>query len=230
MAATVTTAGTVQPVIRGIQAVGSVNITYIYNSSDHKLILPENIITIQEQDQNGSVKGTAIKSIDTSKGLTLVGFRLDSQFLQAAQQIASSAVIPILGGGGLALTNNNRTGSLQINCTRVGVPGSSTAAIQAISKGTMGLLAQGSNSKAASTGWDMSLIAQIQQAQDGGDSCGATMTVDFQFMGYTTEIQFEGVTVANVAPVKLAGNDASDYGVQLNYLNWSIAYGAATEA
>ena len=128
MSASLDTTVVPQPIIRGIQAVGSVDISYKYNSSNGQLVFDPDIINIREKDAAATAT-SQYTAIDTSNFIHLAGFRLDSQFLQAAQQIASSAVIPILGGGGLALTNNNRTGALTINCTRVGVPQGGKAAV-----------------------------------------------------------------------------------------------------
>ena len=94
-----------QPIIRGIQAVGAVDIFYKYNSVDGVLNIPSSLIKLGD--------GTN-QSVNTDTGIAVAGFRLDSEFLRAVQQIASSQVIPILGGGGVALTNNNRTGTLSL--------------------------------------------------------------------------------------------------------------------
>ena len=231
MSASLDTTVVPQPIIRGIQAVGSVDISYKYNSSNGQLVFDPDIINIREKDAAATAT-SQYTAIDTSNFIHLAGFRLDSQFLQAAQQIASSAVIPILGGGGLALTNNNRTGALTINCTRVGVPQGGKAAVAGTdtTSGTaatvdgrlgkinaMGVLGDGAY-------YDMTMIAQMQQAQAGGDSCGSTIRVSFKFMGYSTTIEFQCCTISNVAPVRLSGNDASDYGVQINYLNWTVCF------
>ena len=74
--------------------------------------------------------------------------------------------------------------------------------------------------------YDMVFLAQAQQAQTGGDSVGATLCVVFQFCGKKTKVQFEGCTVANVDPLGLAGNDAANYQITWNYLNWKCQYDA----
>ena len=107
-----------QPIIRGIQAVGSVQIKYFYNSNsgtdnEGQLPIPNNF-------RFGALTGA--QYIDTKNGIQIAGFRLDSEFLRANPQIASSFVIPILGGGGVALTNNNRTGTLNLVCAKVSTP------------------------------------------------------------------------------------------------------------
>lgn len=191
-----------QPVIRGIQAVGSVSITYRYNTPDGILPRPE---------------GWSGVDIDTSNGIQLAGFRLDSEFLRAAQQIASSAMIPILGGGGLALTNNNRTGTLTINCSRVSAPETGQNMEMMGANTDQGAYGLGIREGEA---YDLVIVSQYQQAATGGDSFGATIDVAFMFNGRRTTIQFFGVTVASVSPVALAGNDAANYAVELNYLDW----------
>lgn len=220
-----------QPIIRGIQAVGAVDITYEYNSSDHILVVPTNSIRI-----NGDTEDKG-KKINTDGGIPVAGFRLDSEFLRAVQQIASSVQIPILGGGAVALTNNNRSGTLNINCTKTSTPapGSAYAADVKDKDGNVihkagDLVGEtGSMLKGAGLGpvgeelvYDLVFLAQIQQAQEGGDSVGATIKVDFMFCGLHTTIQFQGCTIASVDPLGLAGNDAVNYNVSINYLNWTM--------
>ena len=219
-----------QPIIRGIQAVGAVDIKYEYNSSDHKLGIPTDVIRL-----GGDTK---IKEISTAGGIPVCGYRLDSEFLRAVQQIASSVQVPILGGGAVALTNNNRSGTLSINCTKVSTPSLGETydedvydddgkvihkAGELTGAGTGAMLSgNGIGPVGGAAAYDLVFLAQIQQAQPGGDSTGATLTVDFMFCGLHTTIEFQGVTVANVDPLGLAGNDAVNYNVQLNYLNWTM--------
>jgi len=182
-----------QPIVRGIQAVGSVDVLYTYNSANHELPVPTNLF----------------KGIGTSihaEELPVAGFRLDSEFLRANPQIATSIVVPILGGGGVALTNNNRSGTLVLNCSKVSTP---------TDKGDM----QGNPDY-----YDMVLLAQVQQGQTGGDSVGADIKIKFDFCGRETTICFESCTVAAIDPVGLAGNDIVNYNVAFNYLNWWIEY------
>lgn len=204
-------ATTGQPIIRGIQAVGGVDILYQYNSTDNVLPVPS------------AMTAGALKEIKTDGGINIAGFRLDGEFLRAVQQIASSVVIPILGGGGVALTNNNRTGTLNINATRVSTP----------DVGNNGKMLKGTGfgpTKSDDTVYDLTFIAQVQQAQDGGDSVGATIAIGFDFCGKTTIIQFEGCTIASVDPIGLSGNDAVNYNVAINYLNWRCAFDQKTVA
>lgn len=207
-----------QPIIRGIQAVGAVDIIYHYNSSDGKLVLPSTIVL--NDNEGGQV---TTQEIDTSEGVSVCGFRLDGEFLRAVQQIASSVQIPILGGGAVALTNNNRSGTLNINCTKVSTPNGS-----ATDDNPLGAMYKPTNAAAIGTddpkAYDLVFLAQAQQAQKGGDSVGATISVIFEFCGLRTVISFEGCTIANVDPIGLAGNDAVNYNVSINYLNWTIEY------
>ena len=203
-----------QPIIRGIQAVGGVDILYRYNSADNKLKVPSSFHA-----------GADVKEIDTTGGVAIAGFRLDGEFLRAAQQIASSVVIPILGGGGVALTNNNRTGTLNINATRVSTPDLSSEGGGKMLKGT-GFGPVAADSKV----YDLTFIAQLQQGQDGGDSVGATIAVCFDFCGKTTIVQFDGCTIASVDPVGLSGNDAVNYNVAINYLTWDCYYDVGAAA
>lgn len=218
-----------QPIIRGIQAVGAVDITYQYNSSDHKLSLNTDVMRINDSDD---------ADIDTTGFIPVAGFRLDGEFLRAVQQIASSVQIPILGGGAVALTNNNRSGTLSINCTKVSTPSDGAVYTDEVKddKGNVihaagELIGEAFGAMVKGNGigpitdvatYDLVFLAQVQQAQPGGDSVGATINVDFMFCGLHTTIQFQGCTIANVDPIGLAGNDAANYNVQINYLNWTV--------
>lgn len=211
-----------QPIIRGIQAVGQVKVLYRYNLSkdggkNFYMPIPENLIKILELNSTNVADEIAMGS----EGVEVSGFRLDSTFFAAQQQIASSAVIPILGGGGVALTNNNRTGSLTLTCAKVSTPEFGA------DKGhgrMFGGDAEGVGVRGGVTVYDMVLLAQIQQAQPGGDSVGANLTIGYEFCGRKTKLVFEACTVADVAPIIMAGNDAATYNVTLNYLNWNVDY------
>ena len=205
-----------QPIIRGIQAVGAVDIQYQYNSSGNLLSVPSSI-QLGENNQ--------IKEIDTSSFVQVAGFRLDGEFLRAVQQIASSVQVPILGGGAVALTNNNRSGTLSITATRVSTPDPD----KDNGKGKM-YTAGGLGPVGSDTAYDLTLLAQIQQAQEGGDSVGATIKVIFQFCGLYTIVSFQGCTVASIDPLGLAGNDAANYNIQFNYLNWEVVYSSSNSS
>jgi hypothetical protein len=231
-----------QPIIRGIQAVGSVQLLYRYNkftdstNSAWELPVPssfkltntsknekgEQVTTIVTNIAGGEVEVAAADGKGTvtvnSGFLAVAGFRLDSEFLRANPQIASSFVIPILGGGGVALTNNNRTGVLHLICTKVSTPGSKME-MKASAGATLGVEGGGAY-------YDMVTLAQIQQAQEAGDSYGSTILLAFNFCGETTVIEFQGCTIATVDPIGLAGNDAVNYAIDINYLNWKTEFNA----
>lgn len=225
-----------QPIIRGIQAVGAVDILYRYNSADNSLPLMSDAISL-------GVEGTDKEAINTAGGIRLAGFRLDGEFLRAVQQIASSVVIPVLGGGGVALTNNNRTGTLTINCAKVSTPSNGDhydsytdengAEVPAGWASEQGEMVHGSGFGPVNPNdhvYDMVFVAQCQQAVAGGDSVGSTIAVCFQFCGVTTIVQFDGCTIASVDPIGLSGNDAASYSVSINYLNWKVFYNKKTSA
>ena len=225
-----------QPIIRGIQAVGAVTIKYRYNSADGKMTLPTNLMRI------GASADAADNTIDTSKGVEVAGFRLDGEFLRAVQQIASSVQVPILGGGAVALTNNNRSGTLSINATKVSTPTPGKGVGEVTDKDGNVLTAASSNTGAVGQMYrngtigpnvdkvfDLVFLAQVQQAQKGGDSVGATLQVCFSFCGVNTIISFEGCTIANVDPLGLAGNNSVDYNVQINYLNWTAEFSTSAD-
>lgn len=208
-----------QPIIRGIQSVGQVDIFYQYNTPDHILTWPKELIKINKAD--GSANDNM--QIDTSGGIQIAGFRLDSEFLRANPQIASSVVIPILGGGGVALTNNNRTGSLNLTCAKVSTPNGDEGS----TGGKLGAMYKPSGSMIGpdvDNVFDFVTIAQMQQARAGGDSVGSTICINFEFCGLLTKVQFEGCTIATVDLLGVAGNDAANYNIVVNYLNWRTEY------
>ena len=223
------TEGVQQPIIRGIQAVGSVQILYKYNSSDNKLPIPSAI-----KFGNGKVT-----EIATGTGIPVAGFRLHSEFLRDNPQIASSFTIPILGGGGVSLTNNNRTGQLNLVCAKVSTPvpsqsytvGEGAAAKEHKASTPVGSMYSPDGSAIGVYGggeyYDMVTLAQIQQAQEAGDSVGATITLNFKFCGLLTALTFEGCTVATIDPIGLAGNDTVNYALVFNYLNWVVEYSSS---
>ena len=231
-----------QPIIRGIQAVGAVDIKYQYNSSNHKLILPTDVMRIADATDE------KYTTIDTTGFVSVAGFRLDGEFLRAVQQIASSIQVPLLGGGAVALTNNNRSGTLTINCTKVSTPSMGEVYPKDVPdpEDSTKILHKEGDLIGAATGamlygngigpiskdpvYDLTFLAQVQQAQKGGDSVGATIQVCFAFCGLYTVIEFQGCTIASVDPIGLAGNDAPNYGVSINYLNWTANYSASNES
>lgn len=220
-----------QPIIRGIQAVGAVDIKYQYNGDKNILKLPSSM----------RLGGKADTEINTANFIPIAGFRLDGEFLRAVQQIASSVQIPILGGGAIALTNNNRSGTLTIGATRVSTPTSEQKKYESDGDGhkagdpmgpAAGAMTQGNGVGPVGSNlsvYDLTFIAQVQQAQAGGDSVGATIQVIFKFNGLYTVLEFQGCTIASVDPVGLSGNDAVNYNVTINYLNWTVNYSSSSE-
>ena len=213
-----------QPIIRGIQNVGSVQILYRYNfkDTDENYYLP-----IPSSFTFGNLTEKSI-ALGKGDGMPVAGFRLDSEFLRANPQIASSFVIPVLGGGGVALTNNNRTGTLNLVCTKVCAPDleDTTNVIKMAAEGSNGMAGMGVKNKngEAQAYYDFVTLAQLQQGQEGGDSYGSQIKIKFGFCGIITELTFEGCTIATVDPIGLAGNDAVNYSVVVPYLNWTVKY------
>lgn len=136
-------------------------------------------------------------SINGNNPITLKGFKLQQQFLDAEQAVDNSVIIPILGGGSIQLTNTNLSGTITFNCTRV---------------------------DSADNSGDIVNVAQQQQQL--ADSIGATITVTFGFNGAVFNIEFIKCTVKRCPPIKLAGNDAPDYSVQFNYGRWNLPVAA----
>lgn len=212
-----------QPIARGIQAAGAVNVWYRYNGPGGLLPVPS---TIKIQDKDGA----RVTQIDTSARIRLCGFLLDQDFLKANPQVASSAVFPVLGGGGVAVTNNNRTGQLVLVCTKVSTPRTESGAMAPMEEvegadgkyyDGIGITPDGDYKNS----YDATLISQIQQAQlGGGDSYGATICVEFMFNGRKTSLEFQGCTVSSVEPITLSGIRPGTYPIAWNYLNWGATY------
>lgn len=223
-----------QPIIRGVQAVGQVKILYRYNLTDDGtqfyMPVPTNIIQILDDAAANPVKKIPMGT----SGVEVAGFRLDSNFLNAVQQIASSAIIPILGGGGVALTNNNRTGSITFTCAKVSTPVHGNQRAKDVNKAPAGRMyggeAQGIGIRDKRIAYDMVTLAQIQQAQPGGDSVGANILIGYEFCGKKTQLIFEASTIVDVAPLTMSGNDAATYNITINYLNWSMKHNVNTFA
>lgn len=132
-------------------------------------------------------------TITANTSVTLTGFKLNDQFVDTAQALQNSVIIPLLNGGSVQLTNANKAGSI-------------TFAIARLSPNLDG-------SKC-----DISAIADAQRAVN--DSIGATISVGWNFNGKAFEIQFKKCTVVEAPPIKLAGNDLPSYNVVFNYATW----------
>lgn len=134
-------------------------------------------------------------SLAANTPVTLTGFKLNDQFIDTAQALQNSVLIPLLNGGSIQLTNANKAGSITFNVIRVGA-----------------------NLNTDTNVCDITAIADAQRSS--GDSVGATITVAWQFNGYAYSIKFEKCTVVDTPPLKLAGNDAPSYQVTFNYATW----------
>jgi hypothetical protein len=134
-------------------------------------------------------------TIPANTGVTLTGFKLNDQFIDTAQALQNSVLIPLLNGGSIQLTNANKAGSITFSVIRIGANFDST------------------NSKC-----DITAIADAQRSI--GDSIGATITVAWNFDGKAYSIIFKKCTVVDTPPLKLAGNDAPSYNVTFNYATW----------
>ena len=240
-----------QPIVRGIQAVGSVKVYYKYNGG--KLVLNSQAMRLGAQSSTTIDFSSSGTGVDTNFGVQCTGFRLDGNFLDANQQVPSSSQIPLLGGGAVALTNNNRSGTLTINTTRVGSysatgengtektftydPDPSVSGDEETITYTSGASAVGALERTSGLGpvdssipyYDLILLLQAQQGVAGGDAWGSTITIVFAFNGSYTIVQFQGCTVASIKPLTLSGNDAADYAASINYLNWTVRYSSSTE-
>ena len=143
----------------------------------------------------GPKVGGQDNNLPANKSVALTGFKLNSNYMDSQQAIDNSFIIPLLNGGSIQITNDNTCGSITI------------VAIRTATKLESG---------------DIVAIASAQRKIAGGDSTGATITVQFNFNGTSYSIAFYNCTVAQCKPLTLAGNDAPDYQVRLNYSHWDF--------
>ena len=134
-------------------------------------------------------------TLTAAQAVTLTGFKLNQTYLDTAQAMDNSYIIPLLNGGSIQLTNNNTAGSITISAIR-----------------TSTMLTSG----------DIISIAQAQRAVSGGDSVGATITVSWSFNGTQYKINFYNCTVAQCKALTMSGNDAPEYAVVFNFSHWEF--------
>lgn len=147
------------------------------------------------------VLGTLAANDNQYKGITvdgsgngsiyLVGFKLESIIVSAAQQIDNSKVIPLVNGDSITLTNICKAGTLSFNASRT---------------------AGGLN--------DGDCVSVFDYVRSQGD-VGGRLELSWLMNGATHKMIFSGVCVKNVPPLTLAGNDVPDYNVQLTYSNYT---------
>lgn len=129
--------------------------------------------------------------IDENGSIYLVGFKLESVIVSAAQQIDNAKVIPLVNGDSITLTNICKAGTLSFNASRT---------------------AGGLN--------DGDCVSVFDYVRSQGD-VGGRLELSWLMNGATHKMIFSGVCVKNIPPLTLAGNDVPDYNVQLTYSNYT---------
>ena len=129
--------------------------------------------------------------IDENGSIFLVGFKLESVIVSAAQQIDNAKVIPLVNGDSITLTNICKAGTLSFNASRT---------------------AGGLN--------DGDCVSVLDYVRSQGD-VGGRLELSWLMNGATYKMIFSGVCIKNVPPLTLAGNDVPDYNVQLTYSNYT---------
>lgn len=129
--------------------------------------------------------------IDDNGSIYLVGFKLESVIVSAAQQIDNAKVVPLVNGDSITLTNICKAGTLSFNASRT---------------------AGGLN--------DGDCVSIFDYVRSQGD-VGGSLELSWLMNGSTHKMIFSGVCVKNVPPLTLAGNDVPDYNVQLTYSNYT---------
>lgn len=181
-----------------IQAVGSMSILYKYNSPSEDDMYP------------GSGKICA-----------LGGFKLNAEFISTAQTVPNSVLVPLLGGGSVQLTNDNKSGTITFAVTRIGViDQNNNNSLGVDTSGNLVEIAPSDAGSAGTQGVDLVDLALKQIARQGIESYGATITGSCSFNGVVMSINFEGCTVVSCEPLRLAGNDVPTYNVVFNYHQW----------
>lgn len=167
----------------------------ITNSEPSYIVQNAGAATISYSYPNKLVGPGEDNELAAGTSVALTGFKLNSNYLDTQQAIDNSFIIPLLNGGSIQITNDNTCGSINIT------------AIRTSTKLTSG---------------DIVAIASAQRAVAGGDSIGADIIISFSFNNTTYKVQFFNCTVAQCKPITLAGNDAPDYSVRLNYSHWAF--------
>lgn len=157
-----------------IQAVGNFSAKYT----------SEVLRTLRDADSQYS-------GIDENGSIFLVGFKLESVIVSAAQQIDNAKVIPLVNGDSITLTNICKAGTLSFNASRT---------------------AGGLN--------DGDCVSVLDYVRSQGD-VGGRLELSWLMNGATHKMIFSGVCVKNIPPLTLAGNDVPDYNVQLTYSNYT---------
>lgn len=129
--------------------------------------------------------------IDENGSIFLVGFKLESVIVSAAQQIDNAKVIPLVNGDSITLTNICKAGTMSFNASRT---------------------AGGLN--------DGDCVSVLDYVRSQGD-VGGRLELSWLMNGATHKMIFSGACVKNIPPLTLAGNDVPDYNVQLTYSNYT---------
>lgn len=181
-----------------IQAVGSMSILYRYNR---------------------------VGAAYPAGGLTVAlgGFKLNAEFISTQQAVPNSVIIPLLGGGSVQLTNDNKAGTITFAVTRTAKTEDSDEYLGATGIGVDdegNMVITDADAPEGTLGVDLVSLALAQISVQGTDSAGATISCSTSFNGVDFTINFEGCTVATCEPMRLAGNDVPTYNVAFNYHTW----------
>lgn len=191
------------PLLAGgiIQAVGELGISYKYNR----------------------IGDATYPTPGGGKTHYLGGFKLNAEYLTSSGSVPNSVLIPLLGGGSVQLTNNNLSGSISFQVTRITNQGYDYAANGDITVTTTqddGTVVTSVLDNNKDVGVDLVDLAFEQIKIQGKDSSGATIVAGTSFNGVPFGVRFIGCTVVSCEPLRLAGNDVPTYTVVFNYHKW----------
>lgn len=149
-------------------------------------------------------------SIEGGKRLYLGGFRLQGEFLNIAQAVDNSVLVPILGGGSVQLTNNNNSGTVTFTTIR-------TSSLNAAGE----LVEVDENGYPVVTGddgyYDIVSVADKIKTIAGGDGVGGSMQFRMKFNARIFAVTLLRVTLVRSNPLILAGNDVPSYQTVFNF-------------
>jgi hypothetical protein len=173
---------------------------------------------------NGGVRANVNGRVVPGGGNTvaLSGFKLNAEFISTAQTVPNSVLIPLLGGGSVQLTNDNKSGSISFAVTRTAKTGESDDYISMTGVDDVGNPTEitDAGNVDGTLGWDLVSLALQQINLQGIDSSGATISCSTSFNGVPFTLNLEGCTVVSCEPIRLAGNDVPTYNVVFNYHTW----------
>lgn len=122
---------------------------------------------------------------------TLTGFKMEGDILNSAQLMENAKVVPLIGGNSVTITNNNRSGKITFSCI-----------------------------KHTDDPMKGDITAIANELLKIGDNSGGTLRCSFGMNGKNFSRTFLAVCLCTAPPLKIAGNDLPDYGIEFTYADY----------